>query len=134
MSEEADYQMQQKRAELENVRNASQKPQRKLPTISELDAILNDPTKREIVVNPDGSISSETLGTVARLQARIAELENADRWIPVSERLPEQPGHYLACSIHGHVHLTGFHAGRFGSSRELTHWRELPPGPGKEGA
>jgi hypothetical protein len=40
-------------------------------------------------------VQLEMLDEIERLQSRIAELEAAQRWIPVSERLPEATGDYI---------------------------------------
>jgi len=45
-------------------------------------------------------VQSEHGAYVAELEARIAELEAQQRWIPVSERLPEKSGTYLVWYKH----------------------------------
>ena len=79
---------------------------------------------------------------VLDLKARIAELEEAQRWIPVSERLPENRATVLAAfenreiltatyykhhegfgGVENYWHIEGWHSGN------VTHWMPLPPNP-----
>ena len=74
--------------------------------------------------------------------ARIAELEEKQRWIPVSERLPENRATVLAAfenreiltatyykhhegfgGVENYWHIEGWHSGN------VTHWMPLPPNP-----
>jgi hypothetical protein len=89
---------------------------------------------------PDG----ESLRNEARnnLEEYIAELEAAQRWIPVSERLPEDRATILAAfknreiltatyykryegfgGVENYWHIEGWHSGN------VTHWMPLPQPP-----
>ena len=74
---------------------------------------------------------------VLDLKARIAELEEKQRWIPVSEGLPEAYTRVLACSESGYMevdyrtHFCRVDVGiaEFYSLDNVTHWMPLPPNP-----
>jgi Lar family restriction alleviation protein len=98
----------------------------------------------EETICPDGSLRPN----VSDLLSRIAELEEAQRWIPVSERLPEDRVTILAAfnnreiltakyykyyegfgSVENYWRIEGWHSGN------VTHWMPLPEPPivyGKE--
>ena len=82
------------------------------------------------------------------LEAEVRRLQAERRWIPCSERLPEDGRSVLASRCNGsgeimHWCLQGYHPGfgpRFIADRfnyaagneygEVTHWMPLPEGPG----
>ena len=74
------------------------------------------------------------------LQERIAELEAAQRWIPVSERLPEPYTRVLACIKSGYMEVDYMYSepivdvgiADFNSLDNVTHWMPLPPSPESE--
>jgi len=69
--------------------------------------------------------------------ARIAELEAAQRWIPVSERLPEPYTRVLACIKSGYMEVDYMYSepivdvgsADFNSLDNVTHWMPLPQPP-----
>lgn len=70
---------------------------------------------------------------IDRLNERVAELESAQRWIPVGERLPEDA---VTVLVHGGCAYYQSHDGWFtlmgGDAHrriqwEVTHWQPLPP-------
>ena len=77
---------------------------------------------------------------VKGLVARIAELEAAQRWIPVSERLPEPYTRVLACIKSGYMEVDYMYSepivdvgiADFNSLDNVTHWMPLPPSPESE--
>ena len=63
----------------------------------------------------------------------ISHLE-ADRWIPVSERLPDKNGNYLVCLNNGGITTDIFDEEELfmGFWGYMTHWRPLPKAPESE--
>ena len=75
----------------------------------------------------------------------IAELEEKSKWIPVTERLPDEDGTYLVCTAPGTVTTARFYAFKsfpatkhlpalhrpssWQSNRNVTHWMPLPEAP-----
>jgi hypothetical protein len=90
----------------------------------------------------------DVIGAVIDLTAELAELREAARWIPVSERLPEKwttdigeeylvtsdwlgnkltfPANYNADE---QEFFTGGHGQSYTAWKEITHWRPLPQPP-----
>jgi len=73
---------------------------------------------------------------VSKLNSRVTELEAAQRWIPVSERLPERDGYYLITN--SYTSLGYFFDGVWRYSPihpnnqaafPVTHWMPIPEPP-----
>lgn len=77
-------------------------------------------------------VQLEMLDEIERLQSRIAELEAAQRWIPVSEP-PKVSGKYLLLNIYDDVYPCDFIAGTeiwvLPDYDTVTHWMPLPKLP-----
>jgi hypothetical protein len=72
---------------------------------------------------------------IKELATELLARRDADRWIPVEERLPETSGEYLVCRGHHKPRVAHWYQGtqNFDGSLELdlafTHWRPLPEPP-----
>ena len=67
-------------------------------------------------------------------EARAKELEAASRWIPVSERLPQEAQEVIVISSNGYV-CKWFHANQMRQAflTHWTHWRPFEPPQEVEG-
>lgn len=63
---------------------------------------------------------------IAELEQQLAAAQERERWIPVTERLPEAEGEYLVWA-HNNYFVYYFRNGF--KVDEVTHWRELPAPP-----
>lgn len=78
---------------------------------------------------------------VPGMRKTIAELERQQKWIPVTERMPEKEGSYLVCNERRSVFITHYYApvpgvpyrreGAFShkGAPRVTHWMERPQPP-----
>jgi len=88
----------------------------------------------------DAEDAASLLSLIETNEARIAELEAAQRWIPVSERLPEPYTRVLACIKSGYMEVDYMYSepivdvgiADFNSLDNVTHWMPLPPSPESE--
>ena len=64
----------------------------------------------------------------------LKKAREADRWIPVSERLPDKNGNYLVCLNNGGITTDIFDEEELfmGFWGYMTHWRPLPKAPESE--
>lgn len=87
-----------------------------------------------------GGVAWGRLAKAAR--AELAALRAATRWVPVTERLPEQ-GNYVLVHDKWEIQWVAFRTGPendwvwlAGRGHEplvgITHWQPLPPAPGKD--
>lgn len=90
----------------------------------------------------DLDIVTRAMIAIERLYDRV----EADRWIPVTERLPDRIGDYLVSNMHGQMSVCDFHQHMAWSNNEpgwtdengkltsawVTHWRPLPEPPKEE--
>jgi len=100
-----------------------------------------------------GWLFENSLAIIEQQQAELAELKEANRWIPVSEKLPEEDGRYF-CLIHRYIGTKNEYKcqdilmfthnppedGCYGENKfwdydveygytkddDVTHWRQLP--------
>jgi len=72
----------------------------------------------------------------AALRARISELEEAQRWIPCSERMPQKNDRYFVAFVTNS--FTYMSVARYSTKlfefdqAGITHWMPLPPPPSSE--
>ncbi|MHC1696435.1 MAG: DUF551 domain-containing protein [Eubacteriales bacterium] len=81
-------------------------------------------------------LAGAILKHVAQLEAELAELREAERWIPVEERLPEEVLPAIVVNKKGQVHEALYYGGEwlyFGEVADVTHWRPLPQPPEAKG-
>ena len=62
---------------------------------------------------------------LAEWLTELKERREADRWIPVSERLPEKDGRFIICTPSGDVDTNCFMFGQFTRPYVIA-WRHLP--------
>lgn len=63
----------------------------------------------------------------------LQERREADRWIPVSERLPDKEGKCFVFTDYGDVTMDSFVDGMFVCNLgNVTHWKPLPKAPESE--
>jgi len=90
---------------------------------------------KDETICPDGSLKPK----VSTLLSRIAELEEKQRWIPVSERLPEDKKHYMTVVMNCFDGSRDVYRLRYygngdwfswsSESNVVTHWKEEPELP-----
>lgn len=61
----------------------------------------------------------------------LSKLKAQQRWIPVTERLPEVDGKYIVCTAKNSVYCTRWRKDYFGTDfhTHVTHWMPLPEPP-----
>ena len=61
----------------------------------------------------------------------LSKLKEQQRWIPVTEKLPEVDGKYIVCTAKNSVYCARWHKSYFGtdSYTHITHWMPLPGAP-----
>jgi len=72
---------------------------------------------------------------ITELEAENTALREQVRWVPVSERLPDDHGFFIAITGSGHRCLLGYnttHGWQWDGSA-VTHWMPLPPPPTESG-
>lgn len=80
----------------------------------------------------------ESGNTIGRMESRIAELEAAQRWIPVGERLPKENAPVLVLTVLGGMFVDFIHGKSVVTGNpdfyeldveDVTHWMPLPKLP-----
>ena len=78
------------------------------------------------------------ISEIVKLRKRISELEAAQRWIPVTEGLPEAKGYYMAVVVDGFDDSRSVETLRYFGDGDwftwsdwyvVTHWKEKPELP-----
>lgn len=102
-----------------------------------------------LIEPPAAEVIGELLDEIQRLQSRVQELEAGQRWIPVSERLPEEDGYYyVAFTLSGAKYVTDIYYFKSDSKHKwykdvscrniatffdtVTHWTKRPQTPKEE--
>ena len=86
----------------------------------------------QIAISNLATTNLNTLNDLAASKAELARLREANRWIPVGERLPEKNGRYDTYGFWGEYFYGDYDAAsKAWSVQGVTHWRglSLPPPP-----
>ena len=87
------------------------------------------------VIDPEASWEvcrkrdAEAADLIERLIAENTALREKQRWLPVTERLPEQEGSYIVRTASGSVTIVTFYPEFERFQRIFTHWMPLPEAP-----
>lgn len=91
---------------------------------------------RNVGNEKDAKYYEETAENDKKIVAWLTELQErreADRWIPVTERLPEKEGRCLVFTDYGDVTMDSYRDGMFVCNLgNVTHWKPLPKAPESE--
>lgn len=95
---------------------------------------LSFTNKRIIEVTTQAADAIEELSVVVRAQKAV--LDKFPRWIPVTERLPEEDGCYLVAVKNDHKRryskTAWFSHDSWFARQDVTHWMPLPQPPKEE--
>lgn len=72
------------------------------------------------------TIKEKTKADFIALCADENSSENPKKWIPVSERLPEENGYYLTTTMYHEVYCDFWEEDRFNRTEEIIAWMPLP--------
>ena len=93
-----------------------------------------------LIEPPAAEVIGELLDEIQRLQSRVQELEAEQRWIPISENLPDDSNRVLIRMSNHHTVIASyfFISNKWVNDCEatvlnVTHWRPLPQPP-KDGS
>jgi len=105
-----------------------------------IDKVLDN--RSEGMCTGDSSLShrlSELVSYYQSMNAELAQLKEADRWIHVSERLPIERVPVLIITDYGGMDICFYNSGLWVNSMRMQHsdggvtnWRPLPPAPDAE--
>lgn len=103
---------------------------------------LIDPKQAYEIARLNYSDFAMSLADLTSLREVLEDCDTIEvpRWIPVTERLPEETGKYIVCTSKGSVYCAKFyvcdtgcydHGSYFGtdSNTKITHWMPLPDAP-----
>lgn len=96
------------------------------------DNLLDQAKDKERLANgePDSIFMQD-----AKVLREAAELlKAAPEWISVTDKLPEDNGHYLCALTFGLVVIDTWYAGEWVNGGNVTHWMPLPKLPKEESA
>ena len=91
---------------------------------------------RELWADKPTAVQNEDIANFCRDLGLVREALERTRWIPCSERMPENEGWYLTVvkpeNASAFVNIYKFFAGTFNSFFQITHWMPLPEPPEEE--
>lgn len=99
---------------------------------NELVKALRDMATYDCGYEEQSDTANDAATRIERLARENAELKEAQRWVPVSERLPEDGVNVITVDKYGRVskcNCLKSYVTKYGNYDNVTHWQPLPQPP-----